>query len=93
MGDGRAEGSSAIGDGGQVATSLTPDPDVDGMHIHIFERLQLEGSYVGDLLNSTWFSSLEEGTISVKNIAYYCTRQGSIEKQNQYTYHLYSTYT
>ena len=53
MGDGRAEGSSAIGDGGQVATSLTPDPDVDRMHIHIFERLQLEGSYVGDLLNST----------------------------------------
>ena len=53
MGDGRAEGSSAIGDGGQVATSLTPDPDVDGIHIHIFERLQLEGSYVGDLLNST----------------------------------------
>ena len=51
MGDGRAEGSSAIGDGGQVTMALTPD--VDGMHIHIFERLQLKGSYVGDLLNST----------------------------------------
>ena len=25
MGDGRAEGSSAIGDGGQAAISLTPD--------------------------------------------------------------------
>ena len=25
MGDGRAEGSSAIGDGGQAAVSLTPD--------------------------------------------------------------------
>ena len=48
MGDGRAEGSSAIGDGGQAAMSLTPD--VDGMHICIFESSQLEGSYVGDLL-------------------------------------------
>ena len=27
MGDGRAEGSSAIGDGGQAAISLTPDVD------------------------------------------------------------------
>ena len=27
MGDGRAEGSSAIGDGGQAASSLTPDVD------------------------------------------------------------------
>ena len=30
MGDGRAEGSSAIGDGGQAAISLTPDADVIG---------------------------------------------------------------
>ena len=30
MGDGRAEGSSAIGDGGQVAVSLTPDVDGTG---------------------------------------------------------------
>ena len=35
-GGGRAEGSSAIGDGGQVAASLTPD--AGGMHIPIFER-------------------------------------------------------
>ena len=48
MGDGRAEGSSAMGGGGQAAVSLTPD--VDGTHIHIFESSQLEGSYVGDLL-------------------------------------------
>ena len=48
MGDGRAEESSATGDGGQAAISLTPDND--GMHIRIFESLQLEGSYVGDLL-------------------------------------------
>ena len=47
VGDGRAAGSSAIGDGGQAAISLTPD--VDGMHVHIFESSQLEGSYVGDL--------------------------------------------
>ena len=48
MGDGRAERSSAIGDGGQTAISLTPD--VDETHICIFESSQLEGSYVGDLL-------------------------------------------
>ena len=30
MGDGRAEGSSAIGDGGQAAVSLTLDVDVTG---------------------------------------------------------------
>ena len=30
MGDGRAEGSSAIGDGGQAAMSLTPDVDATG---------------------------------------------------------------
>lgn len=46
MGDGRAEGSSAVGDGGRAAVSLTPD--TDGTHVHIFERSQLEGSYVGD---------------------------------------------
>ena len=34
MGDGRAEGSSAIGYGGQAAISLTPD--VDGTHFLIF---------------------------------------------------------
>ena len=30
MGDGRAEGSSAIGDGGQAAVSLMPDADGTG---------------------------------------------------------------
>ena len=30
MGDGRAEGSSAIGDGGQAAISLMPDADGTG---------------------------------------------------------------
>ena len=48
VGDGRVEGSSAIGDGGQAAISLTPD--VDGTHVHIFESSQLVGSYVGDLM-------------------------------------------
>ena len=48
MGDGRAEGSLVIGDRGQAAISLKPD--VDGTHVRIFENLQLEGSYVGDLL-------------------------------------------
>ena len=44
----RAEGLSAIGDGGHTTISLTPD--FDGMHVCIFESSQLEGSYVGDLL-------------------------------------------
>ena len=48
MGHGRAEGSSAVGGGRQVAMSLT----LDGMHIHIFRSLQLESSYVGGLLYS-----------------------------------------
>ena len=48
MGDGRAERSSAIGDGGQAAISLMPH--LDGMYVRIFESLQLDGSYVGDLL-------------------------------------------
>ena len=34
--------------GGQAAVPLTPD--TDETHIRIFESLQLEGSYVGDLL-------------------------------------------
>ena len=45
MGGGRGGGSS-IGDGGPAAISLTPDGD--GMRVHTFESLQLEGSYVGD---------------------------------------------
>ena len=56
MGDGRAEGPSAIGDGGQAAISLTPD--ADGTHVHIVESSQLEGLYVGDLLYSFTTSSL-----------------------------------
>ena len=35
VGDGRAEGSSTTGDGGQAAVSLMPDGD--GMHILILE--------------------------------------------------------
>ena len=56
-GDGRAEGSSAIGDGGQAVVSLMTDVDGIGFgsllepdaHPHLWS-LQLEGSYVGDLL-------------------------------------------
>ena len=50
MGDGRAEGSSAIGDGGQAVISFTPD--VDGTPVPIFESLQFEGLYLdgGDFL-------------------------------------------
>ena len=56
MGDDRAERSSARGEGGQDAVSLTPD--VDGKHVRIFESLQLEGWCVGDLLYQEWFSPL-----------------------------------
>ena len=45
MGDGRAEGLSAMGDGGQAAISLMPY--VDGTHVRITESSKLEGSYVG----------------------------------------------
>ena len=48
-GDGRAEGSSAIGDGGPAAVSLMPG--LGGMHVHIFESSRLEGSCVADLLS------------------------------------------
>lgn len=47
MGDGRAEGLSATGNGGQAAVSLTSD--VGGTRVHIFRSSQLEGLYVGDL--------------------------------------------
>ena len=56
MGDGRAEGSSAIGDGGQAAISLMHD--VDGTHVCIFESSQLEGSNVGDSLSFKMFKNL-----------------------------------
>ena len=48
MGDGGAEGSSAIGVGEQPGASFTLG--TDETHICVFQSLQLEGSYVGDLL-------------------------------------------
>ena len=48
MGDGRAEGWSAIGDGGQSQISLMAG--ADGTHLHIFENSPLDGLYVGELL-------------------------------------------
>ena len=50
MGDGRAEGSSAVRDGGQAAMSVTPD--TDGTHVDIFGSSKFKGSYVGDILYS-----------------------------------------
>ena len=41
VGDGIAEGLSAIGERGQAAMSLMPD--IDGRHVCTFESLQLEG--------------------------------------------------
>ena len=54
MGDGRAEGLSAIGDGRKAAISLTPN--VVGIHIHIFESSQFEGLYVGYLLHGLCYT-------------------------------------
>ena len=48
MGDDRAEGSSAIGDGRHAAISLMPDVDVT--NICIFESSHLEDLYAGDLV-------------------------------------------
>ena len=45
VGDGRAEGSSATGAGEQAAVSLTPD--VDGMHVCIFDVRNLKASIQG----------------------------------------------
>jgi len=53
VGDGRVERLLAIGDAGQAAIPLMPD--IDGTHFCIFECLQLEGSYVGNLLHSVYF--------------------------------------
>ena len=61
--DGRAEGSSTIGDGGQATVSLT----ADGMHICTFESSQLEGMYVGDL-HFVYFFVFEELSCSFCDI-------------------------
>ena len=45
VGDGRAEGLSAKGGGGQAAISLITD--IDGTHVRIFESSYLEGHVSG----------------------------------------------
>ena len=66
MGDGRAEGSSAIGDGVGGLAAISLRPDVDEIHICIYERSPLEGSYLGDLqcviLSQAQFSLLQKRT-------------------------------
>ena len=56
MGDGRAEGSSAIGEGEQAAIALMPD--VGGTHVYIFQSSELEGSYVEDFLYDEWWQDM-----------------------------------
>ena len=48
VGDGRGEGSSALGNGELAAIPLTFD--VDGTQVHNFESPQLEVSYTENLL-------------------------------------------
>ena len=69
VGDGRAEGSLAIGDRGQAAGSLTPD--VDGPHVCIFESLQLADSYVGDLL----YMSSSAHPVKLIKLGYFIVRK------------------
>ena len=49
-GNGRAEGSSALGDGGRAATAAWPPSDIEATHVHTFESSHLEGLCIGDLL-------------------------------------------
>lgn len=72
MGDGSAEGSSAIGDAGQAAIPLAPD--VDGMRVCIFESSHLEGSCVGDLLHRPRSSQLMIKLLACLGHSFY-TRQ------------------
>ena len=70
VGDGRAEESSAIGDGEQAAMLVTPD--VNGLSVHIFESLQLEDSYVGDLLYINRNLIIKTEPIAIDMYAYLC---------------------
>ena len=65
MGDGRAEGSSAIGDGVRGLAAISLRPDVAEIHICIYERSQLEGSYLGDYytLSISIFPSTKENQL------------------------------
>ena len=58
MGGGRGGGSS-IGDGRPAAVSLMPDGD--GACVCIFESLQLEDSYIGDLMYSCLENPMDGG--------------------------------
>ena len=58
MGGGRAEGSSALGEGGQAAILLTPD--TDGMHVCIFLKFETWRFVCRGLTLQGSFSSLVE---------------------------------
>ena len=70
VGDGRVEESSAIGDGEQAAMLITPD--VNGLSVHIFESLQLEDLYVGDLLYINRNLIVKTEPIAIDMYAYLC---------------------
>ena len=66
MGDGGAEGSSAIGDRGQAAVSFTPDVEGTGfgsLLFRIFKSSQLVSLYVGDLPYCQSFLGLNSGPL------------------------------
>ena len=59
MGDGRAEGSSAIGDGGQAAISLTPDMDGTGCGSLLNSILSIKILYYCTLYSSVKYTKAQ----------------------------------
>ena len=64
-GDGGAEGSSVIGDGGRAVIPLVPDSD--GTHVCIFESSQLEGLYGAGVLTVFYLDWQRQGAKKVAN--------------------------
>ena len=86
MGDGRAEGSSAIGDGGQAAISLTPDVDDTGsgslLDSILSTLLKKRSSDVWVVLyqlhHCCFYTSSGHPGLEIKTL-YYCTLYSTIQ--------------
>ena len=73
MGDGRAEGSSAIGDGGQAAVSFMPDIDGTGSGFLLDSILStLLKKMIQRCLSGSFFFLVIDGTIAVDCILNGC---------------------
>ena len=71
MGDGRAEGSSAIGDGGQAAISLTPDVDGTGSG-SLLDSIYLLEKAIQRCLGSSSFFLVIDDTVALDCILNGC---------------------